>query len=398
MKYTFSRELRDNDQQKLLLALDHYNSSAMFQAPNSDSIKFGFGAKKVANKASLINDTIVFGGRPFDDQFFEQSDIMNGYWFSPEIFVEIKNHMIYVFSGIDFDFDEWLNRFKQTTRKSLVINKIDKDSDWVHRVQQLIKILNADDNFKKVVFGRQKTIEFNEKVQIYRLMEVLKNQHNSYRVVLKKGDEIFFSATPERLVKLSKFNQVETAAIAGTITRGKTSFEDLLLEEKLLSSRKNLREHQYVVSQLSKQLKKIATTLTVPSKPVILKNQQVQHLYTPIKAQLNSISHVVDLVNLLHPTPALGGLPKILALDYIKKNEQYPRGLFASPVGYSIEKESGEFVVGIRSMLINQKRHIATVFAGAGIVKDSIALEEYNETELKFKAMIQALEDYNYDN
>ena len=91
-------------------------------------------------------------------------------------------------------------------------------------------------------------------------------------------------------------------------------------------------------------------------------------------------------------------MPQEQAMHYIKTHERSPRGLFASPVGYYTSNNSGEFVVGIRSMYINQSAHIATLFAGAGIVSDSDATQEYQETNLKFEPMRQLLKGDVNDN
>ena len=107
---------------------------------------------------------------------------------------------------------------------------------------------------------------------------------------------------------------------------------------------------------------------------------------------------MLDVVRKLHPTPALGGAPQEQALQYIKTHEKSPRGLFAAPIGYYTAHNSGEFVVGIRSMYVNQATHMATLFAGAGIVQDSNAAQEFKETDLKFEPMRQLLKRYANDN
>ncbi|WP_312066563.1 chorismate-binding protein, partial [Leuconostoc lactis] len=92
----------------------------------------------------------------------------------------------------------------------------------------------------------------------------------------------------------------------------------------------------------------------------------------------------------------LGGVPREAALHYIATHEKTPRGLFAGPIGYFTADNSGEFVVGIRAMYVNQTQRRATLFAGAGIVADSDAQQEYEETGLKFEPMRQLLKDYNH--
>ncbi|MFR8086597.1 MAG: chorismate-binding protein, partial [Leuconostoc gelidum] len=165
-----------------------------------------------------------------------------------------------------------------------------------------------------------------------------------------------------------------------------------------LNSHKNQQEHRYVVNNIYQKLQNMTTNLYLPSQPILLQNRQLQHLYTPISANLIKEYTVLDVVNALHPTPALGGVPQEEALHYIKVHERLPRGLFAAPIGYYTSNNSGEFVVGIRSMYINQVAHTATLFAGAGIVSDSNATQEYQETNLKLEPMRQLLKGDVNDN
>ncbi|OQJ68263.1 isochorismate synthase, partial [Leuconostoc pseudomesenteroides] len=163
----------------------------------------------------------------------------------------------------------------------------------------------------------------------------------------------------------------------------------------LLHSLKNQREHQFVVDSIKMKLEAITTQLNVPSNPILLQNKQVQHLYTPISGTLSANMSVKDLVDNLHPTPALGGVPQKEALQYIAQHEQQPRGLFAGPIGYVTADNTGELVVGIRSMYCEQTR--ARLFAGAGIVAGSEAQQEYDETALKFEPMLQLLGELTHD-
>ena len=150
------------------------------------------------------------------------------------------------------------------------------------------------------------------------------------------------------------------------------------------------------MDSLAERLQHVTSELHIPTTPQLLKNKQVQHLYTPITGQLVDNMPLTAVVTSLHPTPALGGVPREAALAYIAAHEKWPRGLFAGPVGYFTADNSGEFVVGIRSMYVNQLTHQATLFAGAGIVADSDAQQEYDETGLKFEPMRQLLKDYNH--
>lgn len=116
-------------------------------------------------------------------------------------------------------------------------------------------------------------------------------------------------------------------------------------------------------------------------------NRFVYHLYTPITAQLEK-GNVLSISHALHPTPALGGFPKEAAATFIEQAEG-DRGFYGAPMGYVTADGEGEFVVAIRSMLI--KENIAVLFAGCGVVEDSVPEAEFDETETKFKPMLQLL-------
>ena len=115
----------------------------------------------------------------------------------------------------------------------------------------------------------------------------------------------------------------------------------------------------------------------------------IQHLFTPIRATLNKAEGILPLVEVLHPTPALGGSPRDLALDFISRAEPTPRGWYAAPVGWIDYKLDGAFAVAIRSAVAQERR--AWLYAGAGIVADSVPEKEWAETGLKFRPMLEAL-------
>jgi menaquinone-specific isochorismate synthase len=115
----------------------------------------------------------------------------------------------------------------------------------------------------------------------------------------------------------------------------------------------------------------------------------VQHLHSPISAQLPTSVHILDLVARLHPTPAVGGTPREPAVAAIARLESFNRGLYAGPQGWVDYRGGGEFLVGLRSALIDGPT--ATVYAGAGIVAGSKPEKEFAETELKFKALLEVL-------
>jgi isochorismate synthase EntC len=112
-------------------------------------------------------------------------------------------------------------------------------------------------------------------------------------------------------------------------------------------------------------------------------------LLTPIRAQVGPGVGVLDLVERLHPTPAMGGFPRQPALELIREREGLDRGWYAGPIGWLNRDDEGEFVVGIRSALVDGNS--ATLFAGCGIVGDSDPATECAESDWKLQPMLAAL-------
>ena len=133
----------------------------------------------------------------------------------------------------------------------------------------------------------------------------------------------------------------------------------------------------------------LGLTPEYPAEPQIRRLANVQHLHTPVQAVLPDGVRLLDVLAALHPTAAVGGSPRDAAVAQIRALEGFPRGLYAGALGWLNARGGGEFFVGIRSALVEGVR--ARVFAGAGIVAGSTPEKEFAETELKFKAMLDAI-------
>ena len=198
----------------------------------------------------------------------------------------------------------------------------------------------------------------------------------------------FIGCTPERLASFQS-NFILTEGLAGSISRGDTASEDVMLENDLLRSSKDLHEHKIVLSAIEQQLAPFSSNITHPTKPSVKKLSNVQHLYTPITASILEGVSKTELLKKLHPTPAVGGFPRAEAVKFIQQHEDFDRGWYAAPIGWINTSGNGEFAVAIRSGLImkNQVRF----FAGCGIVQDSDPQKEWEETNMKFIPMLTAL-------
>ncbi len=242
----------------------------------------------------------------------------------------------------------------------------------------------------KVVLSRVCELRYRDRVDVDDALDYLRDQYAGTYIFLFEPSPYlaFYGATPELLVRVAG-RSVETMALAGSIKRGATSAEDDALAQELLDDPKNRVEHAFVADAIRERLTPLTDALDIADAPGVLRLSNIQHLYTPVRGQLKRKLGVLPLVETLHPTPAMGGVPQALALETISAVEPVPRGWYASPVGWIDDQLDGAFSVAIRSA-ISQKERV-WLYAGAGIVADSEPQKEWDETALKFKPMLNAL-------
>ena len=198
----------------------------------------------------------------------------------------------------------------------------------------------------------------------------------------------WIGATPERLIQLSG-GRFETEALAGSAPRGQSLAEDTVRGHELLSSDKDLREHAYVVQTIRKGLEELGLSPEVGQHPHLLRLSNVQHLRTPISGVLQPERALLDFTERLHPTPAVGGVPRNAAVELIQELEPFSRGLYTGFLGWQKPGGEGEAVVALRTARMEGKT--ARLYAGGGIVEGSDPDQELKETEFKLLAMAHAL-------
>jgi menaquinone-specific isochorismate synthase len=259
---------------------------------------------------------------------------------------------------------------------------------WKESVDGVVKEL-TNGPLKKVVLARELRLIFDGQIEAENVLDRLfSQQQESFIFAFESNGDCFIGASPERLVK-KQGNEIFSTCLAGSISRGETEQEDRLLGEKLLTDQKNLIEHQYVVEMIKEALEESCHEMILPDKPQLMKIRDIQHLYTPVIGKCHKDTSLLLLVERLHPTPALGGLPKEAAVEKIREVEVLDRGFYAAPLGWADYRRNGEFAVSIRSGLLQGDE--ASLFAGCGVVADSEAESEYLETSLKFTPMLRAL-------
>ena len=198
----------------------------------------------------------------------------------------------------------------------------------------------------------------------------------------------FIGASPELLLRRSGAS-VSTVALAGSARRSSDPAVDDHLGEQLMRSDKDRREHAIVAARIARRLRPHAVWVEAAPEPEIVKVANIQHLATPIVAQLAEPRSAVELAGMLHPTPAVGGEPWPAAAAAIVDLEQMDRGWYAGPVGWMDATEDGEFCVALRSALLRDRE--ARLYAGVGIVAGSDPADELAETEIKLGALLPLL-------
>jgi menaquinone-specific isochorismate synthase len=268
-------------------------------------------------------------------------------------------------------------------------------AEWRDAVEAAVTQIHSGD-LRKVVLAQGLEARLERPLSIPSALSRLGETYpDCYRFLVEPVGEdhegpapAFFGATPERLVRL-RGRTVNTGALAGTTGRGDTPDEDEWLAEELLADEKNVHEHELVAGAVRDQLAPFAASINAGDRRV-RRLATLQHLFTPINATLEDDRHVLDIVEALHPTPAVGGLPPERALETIRETEPFDRGWYAAPVGWFDAAGNGEFAVAIRSAVA--ERDAATMFAGVGIVADSDPDREWDEVQLKYRSMLDTLE------
>lgn len=268
------------------------------------------------------------------------------------------------------------------------IHRIPSKETWHEQVRTALDRISVG-TLQKVVLAQSLEAQLNRPIDFASMLKRLGNRYPECTRFLFAPTEAAcaFGATPERLIS-RRGRTVETEALAGSIGRGETPTEDEALAKTLAESNKDRHEHVLVRDAIQDQLEPLASSVTTGPR-VVKRLVSVQHLQTTIRARLTKDRHVLSLVEALHPTPAVGGVPPAAAQETIRATESFDRGWYAAPVGWFDGRGNGAFAVAIRSAVANDQ--LATLFAGAGIVADSDPETEWEEVQLKYRPILDAL-------
>lgn len=437
---SISVQIEEPDFREILQNLSHSNEKFLFiNQPAKDQTILGFSVLKnfsteglnvpaeidgetgslkrrlkSNNRASGASPVpLLMGGLKFSPDYGNSiwQDFKSSDWFLPEFILlrrdagsfAVFNFLCTQLSHINLD--RTVSKFSGLVSHNLFsedsgtgsggferISDPDDFKRWTEKMEYVLPKISGKE-LQKIVLSRRVDLKIAGKPSLPRIIgELEDNYPECYVFAYRSGDSIFLGASPEKLVYISG-GKLETDALAGSIPRGKTYEEDRLLGEELLGSRKNLAEQKAVLNFIAEELELYCSGINYSDKPVLKKLSNIQHLWTPVTAELKSGRTVLDVINALHPTPAVCGVPRKPARELIREIEGYNRGLYAGTLGWFNPENEGEFFVGIRSALL--KKEILHAFAGCGIVEGSDILSEYRETELKLKPILSIFENEN---
>ncbi len=280
-------------------------------------------------------------------------------------------------------------RLKAPAARTLEVNALRNPVAWTAAVESAAARLRAGEA-DKVVLAREVMARGDGVVAAAMVARSLRSAYPSCFIYLVTGADgtAFVGASPELLVRRSGM-RAYAQPMAGSVARGATEAEDDRLAHMLEDSAKDGAEHRLVADFVVEALKPFAETVKAGPLEVV-RFTNIQHLATTVTADLRQpAADALQLASALHPTPAVGGWPRAAADALIDELEAMERGWYAGAVGWIDARGDGEFAVALRCGLLWEDG--ARLYAGVGVMPDSDAARELDETELKFKALLTAL-------
>jgi menaquinone-specific isochorismate synthase len=259
-------------------------------------------------------------------------------------------------------------------------------SDWKELIAEAVARIVHDD-LDKVVLARDLVATLDEPLDVRAPLARLAAEYPSCWTFHVDG---FFGSTPEMLVRLER-GLVTSRVLAGTIRRTGDDDRDLALAGSLARSSKDLEEHEYAVRSVADALAPHCTNMFVPETPFVLHLPNVMHLATDVTGVMTNGAGALTLAASLHPSAAVGGTPTPEAVRLISEIERLDRGRYAGPVGWIDAGGDGEWGIGLRSAQVGGDGRTVRLFAGCGIVADSVPADELAESEAKLIPVRDAL-------
>jgi len=275
-----------------------------------------------------------------------------------------------------------LEKLQDESCKPTVVKRsnLPDEMTWSGNVLSALNMMEHE-LLEKVVLARRVDLQCTDTVNpVTLLRDLSKTTHDVYHFCLQPQEgSAFIGATPERLIQ-RKDKWAYSEAVAGTRPRGNTPENDDVLAQQLLTSRKDHLEHDIVRKSIRQRMHLLCDNVQVDESARLLRLSTKQHLFSALQGRIRKGVTDGDLIDSLHPTPAVGGYPTENALVEIQHLEPFCRGWYAAPVGW-ISRDAAEFAVAIRSALVENNR--LSLYSGAGIVHGSKPDDEWDEIENK---------------
>lgn len=262
-----------------------------------------------------------------------------------------------------------------------------EDPAWAARVRHALAAIQSPP-LEKLVLTRRVDLELTARPVLAHILEWLAAHYQEATVfAVRRDGTSLVGASPERLLGL-EHGLVVADALAGSAPRATCDDADQLLGGSLLGDPKELAEHAVVVREILSALEPLCTALVASHAPALLRLPNVQHLASHVHGRVKPEVGVFELLERMHPTPAVGGAPRALALEWLRHHGEADRGWYTGGVGW-LDDSGGDVWVALRCATLRDRQ--ASLYAGAGIVAGSDPEQELRETGWKLQAMLEAL-------
>ena len=306
------------------------------------------------------------------------------------LYDNVEKKLFYFYHDVN-RFDQLIvsdNSFDEFNSSEVTPN-MDKEkfSSIVNKAKQYIH----DGDIFQVVLSRKFAFDTSgDNLTLYKTLRKL--NPSPYMYHLKQDSKTIIGASPEMLVRITD-DKVETFPIAGTRKITDNEEKNKALSEELIHDEKELAEHTMLVDLGRNDIGRVCKYGTVHPESLmqIKRFSHVQHIVSHVVGNLDSKNDMFDAFQAVFPAGTVSGAPKVRAMQIIDELEGEERGPYAGAVGYFSYNGCCDFAIAIRSIFIDGNKGF--VQSGAGIVSDSVAENEFKETEHKAGAMLQALKE-----
>lgn len=380
---------------------------------SKDSAKLTLGLGSLINYDSppsiqvqkLKKGPRFFGGVPFLDSLLSKTkysvwNSFNNYsFFLPQIEITLNSNgkgTIQINSFKDETKDIICQRLLQLTS---FIHEMEKEpkhqvqridmpnfSSWCDTIEKSLHSFEKT-SLEKVVLARASYLTYSSNLHPFHLLKDLKafSLNATLFAYAPSSEGALIGVSPEMFFQRRE-NTITTEAVAGTCKKAESTLENQQIIKKLQQSSKEKKEFEYVAEFIKDKLKEICDNVIIKKSSAVKETATVFHLFESFQGVLKKGVTDLQIIKRFHPTPAMGGKPQVLAMEFLDQTEPFVRGHYAAPIGW-MSPFSTEMIVAIRSAFV--RKNCMTVFAGAGIVKGSNPAKEWEELELKISHFLK---------